>query len=132
MIDARCGSLWITLLVLALSGPASAEQRFGSIGILVAQLYDSEAQGNLGNLVVIGVLPGSSAAQSGLSTGDIITQIEGRPTRGKQMLDIVSNELRGGVNTSVLVTIVRYPETTFDVELLRATLQQSGGGGGPR
>jgi carboxyl-terminal processing protease len=51
--------------------------------------------------------PDSPAAAAGILPGDIITHIDGRPTRDTSLVDAVNNQLSGPPHTIVRLTLVR-------------------------
>src|ERR1022692_864231 len=70
----------------------------GETGLIVAKKF--------GYVAVITALPGSPAAKSGVSTGDIIEGINGTSTR-EMSLEKVRNELSGKPGTTVTLSLIR-------------------------
>jgi carboxyl-terminal processing protease len=68
------------------------ESEFGGIGINVMTRN--------GELSVIGAVPGSPAHRAGLASGDIITQVEGKPLKGLAIDDAIQR-LKGKAGTTV-------------------------------
>ena len=64
------------------------------------------------------------ASRSGILPGDILTAVNGVPTSGKLLDDIICDEIRGEAGTAVTVTIYR-PDTgeTLVKEIKRAVLE---------
>lgn len=99
----------------------------GGIGLLVAQMYSPDLYNNIGPLIVLRVIEATPAADSGLEKGDIITHINGEPTTGKDISSLIANELRGEVDSSVVLTIQReYTHKPFDVKLTRMAFEFPG------
>jgi len=122
------GKLSRTLLMigcLLLVNPVHAQElQQGGIGILVAQMYSPDLYNNIGPLIVLRVIDATPAASEGLEKGDIITHINGEPTTGKQISALIANELRGQVESSVVLTIQReYTHKPFDVKLTRMAFE---------
>ena len=92
----------------------ATEGEFGGIGIQI---------GIRGNLkTVISPMLGTPAYRLGLKAGDIITHIDGKPTKDLT-LDEVIDKLRGKPGTEVTVTIAREGTAApFDVTITRAKI----------
>jgi len=105
--------------------PVQAQElQKGGLGILVAQMYSPDLYNNIGPLIVLRVIEATPAAANGLEKGDIITHIDGEPTTGKQISALIANELRGPVDSSVMLTIQReYTHRPFDVKLTRMAFE---------
>lgn len=118
----------ILLLIWVLCLPAQAQElQQGGIGILVAQMYSPDLYNNIGPLIVLRVIEATPASANGLEKGDIITHINGEPTTGKQISALIANELRGPVDSSVVLTIQReYTHKPFDVKLIRMAFEFPG------
>lgn len=84
-----------------------ANEEFGGLGMMVAQLYDETIENGRGDVVVLGVLPRSPAAKAGVKAGDTITHIDGETVSGRTFDEIVTGELRGPIGTSSKLTIKR-------------------------
>ena len=76
----------------------STSGRYAGVGIQM-DVRDS-------GVTVIGTLPGSPAEQAGLTTGDHIVSIEGKPTRGLTA-DEALKSLRGAAGTAVHLVVER-------------------------
>ena len=87
--------------------------RFGGLGI---ELADKN-----GLVKVVAPIDGTPAAQAGIEPGDVITRIDGRPTEGRGLTQIVES-LRGPPGTRVTVTVARDGVAPFDVPLMRALI----------
>lgn len=97
-----------TLLILMgsmflLAGPVSAAQSsavFGGVGIDGVPRAD-------GTIVVKQLVLGGPAQLAGLRAGDVITQIDGTPTKGSNFKFMVERRLRGRAGTAVLLKVRR-------------------------
>ncbi len=114
-IIALLGSLFFVPLM------ASGES-FGGFGLVVAQLYDGEAPGNLGEIVVLHVLPDGDAYKAGIRAGDVLLEIDGEATAGRRLEDIVLNTLRGEVGTSSKVLLKKVYENKTEMVMLKRSL----------
>lgn len=104
-------SLLVSLICIVLFAPAPANsEEFGGFGIVVAQLYDAESPDHLGGIVVLHVFPDSEALKAGMQAGDVIWEVDGKPTEGRPFKDIIFDSLRGEVGSSSIVKIRRVPE----------------------
>ncbi len=96
--------IWLFLLVMALLlGPPSTVQaaaHFGGVGI------DGVPQPN-GEIVVRQLVAGGPAHLAGVKIGDVITQIDGTPTKGGDFTTIVNQRLRGKAGSRMLLTVKR-------------------------
>lgn len=91
------------LLLLLLAAPATAgnsSRNFGGIGIDGVPWAD-------GRIVVKQVVAGGPAHLAGIKKGDIITQIDGKPTEGSNFKEMVELRLRGRAGTPVTIVIRR-------------------------
>ncbi len=89
------------------------EQKGSFYGIGVAVRIMNE------KLVVVSPIPGTPAGRAGLRAGDIIAKIDGEPTQGKP-IDELLKRLRGPKGTKVRLTIVRPGyDQPFDVVIIR-------------
>lgn len=96
--------LVIGLLLLAGSSAANSAKNFGGVGIDGVPLAD-------GRIVVKQLVLGGPAQQAGIMIGDIITHIDGKPTKGSSFREMVEHRLRGRAGTKILFTINRPGET---------------------
>lgn len=76
---------------------------FTGIGIYVGQ------DANTKQIIILGTVPGSPAEKAGIRRNDVILQVNGVSTSGKD-LDTVTKMLQGDVNTKVTLTLHR-PKT---------------------
>ncbi len=83
---------------------------FGGVGMEVAV--------ENGVLKVISPIEGSPADIAGIKPGDLITEIDGKPTQGMVVYDAVKL-LRGPKGTNVTVTVAREGEESRDITLTR-------------
>lgn len=89
--------------------------QYGGIGATIAQ--------RKGDIVVNEPYEGSPAQAAGLRAGDIITAIDGKPTKGKNSGD-VTTFLKGQPNTPVVLTLRRPGENTdFQKTLTRQEIK---------
>jgi carboxyl-terminal processing protease len=81
---------------------------FGGVGIEVDLRVTSAPEAALREhlLTIMSVLDGTPAARAGLATGDIITRIDGAPTRSMTM-DEAIQRMRGRRGTSITITVDR-------------------------
>ncbi len=75
-------------------------QRISGIGVIVQPDPAS------GDVAIAYVVPGTPADRAGLQAGDVLTAIDGSPTKGLS-IDAVSGMLRGKAGTVVAVTVQR-------------------------
>jgi C-terminal processing protease CtpA/Prc len=96
--------IWFFLLVMALllvtSFVVQAAASFGGVGI------DGVPQSN-GEIKVRQLVAGGPAHLAGVKVGDLITHIDGTPTKGSDFTTIVNRRLRGKVGSRVVLTVKR-------------------------
>ncbi len=91
------------------------EGEFEGIGATVDLTED-------GVMKIVRPLPGSPAEEVGLQPNDHVLAVDGVPTRGKSLEEVV-REVRGPAGTTVVLTIEREGETgTRDVAIVRRTI----------
>ena len=112
----------VLLCALCLVPLAAIGESFGGFGLVVAQLYDGEAPGNLGGIVVLHVLPDGEAHKAGIRAGDVLLEIDGEATSGRTLEDIVLNSLRGEVGTSSRVLVKKVFENKTEIVMLKRSL----------
>lgn len=85
-------------------------QEFGGLGIYITIKN--------GELTVIAPIEGTPAFEAGIKPGDVISAIEGDPTKDIQKTGEAVDLLRGPKGSDVTITI-RRPSKTFDVTITR-------------
>src|SRR6266568_1607 len=93
--------LHVMALLLVTSFAVQADARFGGVGI------DGVPQTN-GEIMVRQLVAGGPAHLAGVKVGDVITQIDGTPTKGGDFTIIVKQRLRGKVGSRVVLTVRRH------------------------
>lgn len=88
----------------------------GGIGVMI------EPDSSSGCVHVTFVVPGTPAEQAGLRVGDVITAVNGAPTKGLSV-DAVSMRLRGNPGTVVAVAVQRGGTALAPLEITRADVQ---------
>jgi carboxyl-terminal processing protease len=92
--------------------------KFEGIGAEVALNSDNKP-------VIIAPLENSPAAKAGIKTGDIIIAVNGKPTDGMSLMEVVLS-IRGPAGTPVTLTILHEGETApTDIEIIRAAITAS-------
>jgi carboxyl-terminal processing protease len=89
--------------------------RIGGIGVMI------QPDATSGFVRVTYVLPSTPAERAGLAVGDLLTAVNGSPTKGLTV-DGVSSLLRGKAGTVVAVTVAR-PAATTVVSITREDIQ---------
>lgn len=91
--------------------------QFGGLGVEVSQDKDS------GFIKVVSPIDDTPAARAGLSSGDLITHLDGQSVHGMNLTDAVSR-MRGQAGTQIRLTVQRNPDKNrFDVTLTRAIIR---------
>lgn len=93
-------TLLLLLLIAVPATAANSARNFGGVGIDGAPWAD-------GRIVVKQVVEGGPAHQAGIKVGDVITQIDGKPTEGSNFREMVQYRLRGKAGTPVTLVIRR-------------------------
>jgi C-terminal processing protease CtpA/Prc len=96
-------TLLVVLFVAITALPALAansEKNFGGVGI------DGVAASD-GQITVKQLVAGGPAHVAGIRVGDVITHIDGKPTRGSDFREMVFKRLRGIAGTPVVLKIRR-------------------------
>lgn len=109
-------TLLIMLFVVMTALPvlaANSEKNFGGVGIDGVALPD-------GQITVRQIVAGGPAYRAGIKAGDVITHIDGKPTRGGDFRQMVYKRLRGVVGTAVVLKVRREGEE----KVLTFTLQR--------
>ena len=92
----------------------STSGEFGGLGIEVGT--------EDGFIKVVSPIDDTPAAAAGIQPGDLIVQIDGKPTKGQSMNEAVDS-MRGKPGSSITLTIVRGGGRPFDVSLKRAIIK---------
>ncbi|MBO3278259.1 S41 family peptidase [Pseudomonas schmalbachii] len=92
----------------------STSGEFGGLGIEVGT--------EDGFIKVVSPIDDTPAARAGIQPGDLIVQIDGKPTKGQSMNEAVDS-MRGKPGSPIVLTIVRGGGRPFDVELKRAIIK---------
>ena len=92
--------LWLAWPSLA----ANSDRNFGGVGIDGVPWAD-------GRIVVRQLVAGGPAQQAGVKVGDVITHIDGKPTRGSDFKQMVEHRLRGVAGTPVTIRVHRPGES---------------------
>ncbi|WP_371364091.1 S41 family peptidase [Pseudomonas sp. QL9] len=92
----------------------STSGEFGGLGIEVGT--------EDGFIKVISPIDDTPAAAAGIQPGDLIVQIDGKPTKGQSMNEAVDS-MRGKAGSPITLTIVRGGGKPFDVRLKRAIIK---------
>ena len=79
---------------------ANSSRNFGGVGIDGAPWAD-------GRIVVKQVVAGGPAHLAGIKPGDVITNIDGKPTEGSNFKEMVEHRLRGREGTPVEIVLRR-------------------------
>ena len=97
--------LFILQTVIATGAVAApSERNFGGVGIDGVPWAD-------GQIVVRQLVAGGPAHLAGVKAGDVITHIDGKPTKGSDFRQMVGHRLRGKAGTPVTLRIHRPGET---------------------
>jgi carboxyl-terminal processing protease len=90
---------------------------YAGLGIQVQSLFEKVT-------IVSRPFPDSPAEQAGLRVGDMITHVDGKPTRGLSVEEVVS-KLRGFAGTKVHITVQRPGEDKpFELDIIRKQLRK--------
>lgn len=104
----------------------AAEEKFGGLGLRVSQIYDPDTEDHLGPLVVLDLIDETPASKSGIRRGDIITHIDGEPTKGKTFKYLIVEKLRGTIGSKTDISIERADEKApLDFGLTRIEIHSS-------
>ena len=87
---------------------------FGGLGIEVGQ--------EDGMIKVISPIDDTPAARAGIEAGDLISRIDGQPTKGWTLLQAV-DKMRGKPGSKITLTLIREGGKPFDVQLERAVIK---------
>jgi len=103
--------LFVALAVLP-AWAANNEKNFGGVGIDGVPAPD-------GQITVRQLVTGGPAHLAGIRVGDVITCIDGKPTRGSDFRQMVHKRLRGVAGTPVVLKVRRpgeEKELTFTLQ----------------
>jgi carboxyl-terminal processing protease len=93
------------------------ETGFTGVGIRVART----GTGNDGTPYVVEVFKASPAEGAGVKAGDMIAAVDGQPTTGKSLTEIV-NGIRGAQGTAVVLSVSRGSGGSLDVKITRRSV----------
>jgi len=93
-------ALAVTLFSWAPLLAGNSATNFGGVGIDGVPRAD-------GQIEVKQLVAGGPAHLAGMRAGDVITHIDGKPTRGSNFREMVDFRLRGRAGTKVLLTVHR-------------------------
>ncbi|QEM67591.1 PDZ domain-containing protein [Geobacter sp. FeAm09] len=91
--------LFVAMMALPALG-ANGEKNFGGVGIDGVAAPD-------GQITVRQLVTGGPAHVAGIKVGDVITHIDGKPTRGSDFRQMVQKRLRGVAGTPVVLKVRR-------------------------
>lgn len=101
----------------SVTGPQREIEEFGGIGAVLNKNPDAQA------IFVAGILPGLGADKAGIQQNDIISEVGGVSTYGKELADVVEL-IRGPVGSSVEITVVRDPsQPPLKLVIVRESVQ---------
>ena len=111
--------VWMALAV----NPLFALEETGGIGMTVAQLYNEISEDHRGYIVVLDVFKDGPAYNGGVERGDIITHINDRMTKARELNDILKNDIRGTEGTDITLRIWRYSsKERLEIKLIRVPI----------
>ena len=90
----------LLLFATVAAGSANSSRNFGGVGIDGVPWAD-------GQIVVRQLVAGGPAHLAGIKVGDVITQIDGKPTKGSNFKQMVDHHLRGSAGTPVVLKVRR-------------------------
>ena len=99
----------------------TTEGHFGGVGLMISKAFESKP-GKPAYVEVSSAIEDTPGAKAGILSGDMIVEIDGKPTEPMTMQDVLKN-LRGEVGTPVTLTILRGKTLRFPVELKRALIE---------
>lgn len=91
--------LFVAMMAVSASA-ANGEKNFGGVGIDGVAAPD-------GQITVRQLVAGGPAHVAGIKVGDVITHIDGKPTRGSDFRQMVHKRLRGTAGTPVVLKVRR-------------------------
>jgi carboxyl-terminal processing protease len=87
--------------------------KFGGLGIEVTM--------ENGVIKVVAPIDDTPAAKAGVQSGDLITHINGKPIRGMNLREAVT-QMRGKVGTKIVIRVRRKGVQPFDITIVRAVI----------
>ena len=99
----------------------TTEGHFGGVGLMISKAFESKP-GKPAYVEVSSAIEDTPGAEAGIISGDMIVEIDGKPTEPMTMQDVLKC-LRGTVGTPVTITILRGKTLRFSVELKRALIE---------
>jgi C-terminal processing protease CtpA/Prc len=94
------GMIIFLVFLFAFNASGETGRKFGGVGIDGIPLRNGEIQ-------VRQLVSGGPAYRAGVRVGDVITHVNGKPTRGRNFNTVVQGELRGRPGTTVRLTVQR-------------------------
>ena len=94
---------------------------FGGVGLSISKATESTPE-KPAYVEVASPIDDTPGAKAGIQAGDLITAVDGLPTPGMTMNEVLAH-LRGEIGTPVTVTILRGASMKFDVTLIRALIE---------
>lgn len=96
----------------------NAETNYSGIGVRMSKPQANEAP------IVVEVFQNSPAAQAGLKAGDRVVAVDGNPTEGRPIAEVVAG-VRGPQGTQVRLSIARTDQPSGDIAITRAPVEQA-------
>ena len=93
---------------------AEVEGEFGGLGL--------DVTADKGSIKVVAPIAGTPAAKAGLRSGDRITALDGMPIAGMTLADAIE-KMRGPVNKSITLTILRKGRVPYNVRIVRRVIR---------
>ncbi|WPD21721.1 MAG: PDZ domain-containing protein [Candidatus Electrothrix aestuarii] len=128
-MNKRTCILIVTTFLIFLCGVTLSHadgNKFGGLGLKVAQLYDPALKTHMGPLVVLDVLSEMPAETSGVQKGDVITHIDGEATQDNSFKYLIMEKLRGKVGSQAALSIERSGVSEpLNVSLTRVEISSS-------
>ena len=109
----------MVMMWLMVRPTAVLAQEPGTLGFSVVQLYNDQQPNKRGVLMVRMVEAGSSAQEAGIGVGDVIVSVNGTATEGHDGDELARAGLRGPVDESVRLMIVKGNGAPSEIVLKR-------------
>jgi hypothetical protein len=106
------------LLATPAAGRAS-EGEPGAIGIVLRQIFAERQPNHRGPLAVMHVFEDSPAAKAGIHCSDFIAGVNGVPTPGREISEILKKDIDGPVGGTVRLTVLRFDGSRSEITLVR-------------